>query len=141
MERVYSFDKAEEEKLQHMLAYDPYTDPSVIPPAGKGEDPEREKAIKANLEKLMQSDKFFDVIFARQEYSLREGSSMGMDEGKVYLYIKAGEDFLAKAEEKLKQNFQSFKRVDEAEEQKVISFIKEEQDRSNAGFGLIFGGG
>ncbi|MEM0149645.1 MAG: hypothetical protein QXW10_01995 [Candidatus Micrarchaeaceae archaeon] len=141
MERVYVFDKADEEKLKSMLAYDPYTDPSVIPPAKKGEDENREQAIKANMERLAQQDKFFDVIFARQEYSLREGGAIGMDDSKVYLYLNAGDEFIGKAEMRLKQNFKSFKRASAEDEQKIIKFIKDEQKRSDEGFGLIFGGG
>ncbi len=140
VERVYIFDKGDEEKLKKLLSYDPYTDPSIIPP-GRGDDPEREKAIKANMEKLANDDPLYDVIFARQEYSIRDGASLGLDENKIYLYIKANEDFIAKAELKLKKNFESFKRASLEEEQKVIAYIKDEQERSNAGFGMIFGGG
>ncbi|MGC8669580.1 MAG: hypothetical protein ACP5TL_00290 [Candidatus Micrarchaeia archaeon] len=140
MERVYTFAKADEEKLKSMLAYDPYTDPAVIPVAKKGDEQGRDQLIKENLEKLAQKDKYYDVIFARQEYSLREGGSMGMDDSKIFLYLKASEEFLTKAEEKLKSNFESFKHASPEDEQKVIKFIKEEQERSDAGFGLIFGG-
>jgi hypothetical protein len=141
MEKVYIFDKADEDKLKKMLAYDPYTDPSIIPPAKKGEEADRDKVIKENMEKLAQQDKFFNIIFARQEYDLREGGSIGMDAGKIYLYIKASDDFLSKAEARLKQNFDSFKIASTEESEKVISFIKEEQKRSDEGFGLLFGGG
>ncbi|MGC8687294.1 MAG: hypothetical protein ACP5RM_01175 [Candidatus Micrarchaeia archaeon] len=133
-ERVYEFDKSEEEKLKKMLAYDPFTDPSAIPPSKDGASAEN------GIAKLAEKDKYYDVIFARQEYSLREGASVGLATDKVFLYLKANDEFFPRAEEKLKANFQSFKRASPEAESKLVAFIKEEQERSNEGFGMLFGG-
>jgi hypothetical protein len=137
-ERVYEFDRSEEEKLKKMLAYDPFTDPSVIPHS-KGSN-EGAPSSESNIAKLAEKDKYYDVIFARQEYSLREGASVGLAPDKVYLYLKAKDEFFPRAEEKLKANFSSFKRASQEVESKLVTFIKEEQERSNEGFGMLFGG-
>ncbi|HUC39057.1 MAG TPA: hypothetical protein VL944_02915 [Candidatus Acidoferrum sp.] len=121
---VYEIDAAESESLKKFLEYDPYLDKSL------GEE---------ELKKL-NTDKEANVIFSRQEYSLRDGASLGLQRGKFYLYIKANDDFLKVADAKLKKSFKSAKRASREEEEKFISVIEEEQNRGNAGIGMIFGG-
>lgn len=140
--RVYEFDKSEADKLRKELEYDPFTDPNVIPSSSGKESPEeakaREEKVNAALAKLKE-DEFSNIIFKRQDYSLREGASIGLDQEKIYLYVNANEDFLKGAEGKLKRDFKSFKRAEDADEKKLIELIKEEQEKANAGFGAIFG--
>ncbi len=152
-EHVYSFDKEVMEKLSKALSYDPYLDKNLLPDMPKEfedkkymeEHPEM-KEKKDEIEKRIQEakrrlneDKSLNVIFARQEYSLRDGSSLGLDKDKCYLYIKANDEFIASAEERLKNEYDSFVKADSATSEKVISTIHDEEDRANAGFGSIFG--
>jgi hypothetical protein len=123
-ERVYVCDEAEYPALKKALEYDPYLDKSL--------DDEKLRALKG--------DKYANVIFSRQEYSLREGAALGLEKGKYYLYIKANEDFMRAAEERLAHEFKSVKRAPPEAESKVIALINEEQSRANEGFGSIFGG-
>ncbi len=123
-ERVYVCDEAEYPALKKALEYDPYLDKSL--------DDEKLRALKG--------DKYANVIFSRQEYSLREGAALGLEKGKYYLYIKANEDFMRAAEERLAHEFKSVKRAPPEAEGKVIALINEEQSRANEGFGSIFGG-
>ncbi|MCL5262550.1 MAG: hypothetical protein M1390_01790 [Candidatus Marsarchaeota archaeon] len=123
-ERVYVCDEAEYPALKKALEYDPYLDKSL--------DDEKLRALKG--------DKYANVIFSRQEYSLREGAALGLEKGKYYLYIKANEDFMKDAEERLAHEFKSVKRAPPEAEGKVIALINEEQSRANEGFGSIFGG-
>ncbi len=152
-EKVYAFDKSDMEKLNKMLAYDPYLDKTLLPdmppeledkkyleqhPEMKEKAEEMRKRIEDAKGKL-KNDRYLNVIFARQEYSLREGSELGLDNSKCYLYIKANDDFVGRAEDRLKHEFGSFASTDPDTEAKVVKFIHEEQDRANAGFGSIFG--
>ncbi len=123
-ERVYVCDEAEFPALKKELEYDPYLDKAL--------DDEKLRALK--------DDRLANVIFARQEYSLREGQSVGLDKGRYYLYLKANDDFIADADERLAHDFKSVKRAKPEEEAKVIGIINEEQSKANAGFGAIFGG-
>ena len=123
-ERVYVCDEAEYPALKKTLEYDPYLDKNLD---------------EAKLKEL-QSDKYANVIFARQEYSLRDGASLGLDKSKYYLYLKANDDFMAAADDRLSHEFKSVKRAKAEEEGKVISVINDEQSRANAGFGSICGG-
>jgi len=153
-ERVFEIDSTESKALKKFLEYDPYLDKSKIPETPKEwEDPkffenhpelkdEAERKIAQVKEALkgLSEDKYANVIFARQSYSLREGSTLALDAKKSYLYLKASEDFLKLAEEKLKSNFKTVKRASQSDEAKVISTIEEEESKGNAGMGIIFGG-
>ncbi len=121
---VYELDAAESSELKKFLEYDPYLDKSL-----------GEEALKK-----LHDDKLTNVIFSRQEYSLREGSALGLDEKKCYLYLKANNDFLKLADEKLKKSFKSVKRTTKEQEEKFIAVVEDEQNRGNAGIGAIFGG-
>jgi hypothetical protein len=148
--RVYECSKSEVEELKKVLAYDPYLDPAVIPPSGKDkpndklteqekkEIEEREKQVNESLKKLSGSLKG-KIIFTRQEYSLREGGSVGLKSDCSYLYINAPEDFLKGAEERFRTEFRTVKPATKEEEEKVINVIKEEEEKANVGFGSIFG--
>jgi len=152
--RVFEIDNTETKSLKKFLEYDPYLDKSKIPetpkdwddpkffekhPELKDEAGRRMAQVKEALKKLSE-DKYANVIFARQSYSLREGSTLGLDGKKSYLYLKANDDFLKLAEEKLRLNFKTVKRSPQSDEAKVISAIEEEESKGNAGMGTIFGG-
>ncbi|MCL5679987.1 MAG: hypothetical protein M1465_01415 [Candidatus Marsarchaeota archaeon] len=152
-ERVYSFDKSEMEKLSKVLSYDPYLDKNLLPDMPKEfEDKkymEQHPELKQQMEDLqkriddakdrLKNDKNLNVIFARQEYSLREGASLGLNSEKCYLYLKANDEFLKNAEDRLKDEYKSFALADAEASQKVIAAIHDEEERANAGFGSIFG--
>lgn len=149
-ERVYECDKAEAEALKKVLEYDPYLDPKLIPQSKSEKDmknasEEEKKAFKEEEEKKREAlsklaqDKYANVIFARQEYSLRDGVALDLDSNKVYLYLKASDQFLGLAEERFKNEFKTIKRSDSGVEGKVIGIVKAEEEKANAGFGAIFG--
>ena len=149
--RVYECDKSEIEALKKILVYDPYLDPKIIPPAGSDKDikklseeekkkmEERDKQVREALKKISE-DKSMQIIFARQNYSLREGASVGLNADRSYLYINATDEFLNGAEERFKKEFKTIKRAQKSDEDKVIETIKGEEEKANAGFGAIFGG-
>jgi len=149
---VYECDGSELEALKRLLAYDPYLDPNVIPPSVPGADKPadkrtaEEKAAVAERDlkvegamKRLREDRFSDVIFTRQEYELFDGAALGLQPGKSYLYLKANDGFLAKADELLPLKFRSVKRVTGEAEQKVLAKVSEQEESANAGFGSIFG--
>lgn len=123
-ERVYECDKSDQSKLKKLLEYDPYLDTSI------------------NSEQLesIRNDRYANIIFARQSYVLKDGSSIGMDTGKYYLYLKAGDEFFKGAEEKLAKEIASIKRADPETERKIIELIKEDETKGNYGIGMILGG-
>jgi len=152
-ERVYSFDKSDMEKLSKALSYDPYLDKNLLPDMPKEfedkkymeqhlEQKQQMEALQKRIEEAknrLKNDKNLNVIFARQEYSLREGASLGLEPEKCYLYLKANDEFLKGAEERLKAEYKSFAVADSETSQKVIKAIHDEEERANAGFGSIFG--
>ncbi|MGC8586964.1 MAG: hypothetical protein ACP5K9_01585 [Candidatus Micrarchaeia archaeon] len=121
--RVYQCDASEMPALKKMLEYDPYLDKSLT------ED---------DLKKI-KGDPEANVIFARQDYLLRDGASLSLDSSKYFLYLSAGEDFLNAAEKKLEKNIKSIKRLDQESERKVIETIEDERTKAEEGFGAIFG--
>ena len=62
-------------------------------PEAKEQYEAMQKRIEDAKDRL-KNDKNLNVIFARQEYSLREGTSLGLDPNKCYLYLKANDEFL-----------------------------------------------
>lgn len=107
-----------------MLEYDPYLDGSL----GAEE-----------LAKL-KSDPDANIIFARQDYVLKDGVSTSLNEKEYYLYIKSEDlGFLEKGEKKLKEKISSMKRSTPEEEKKIIEMINKERSEGEQGLGLIFG--
>jgi hypothetical protein len=151
--RVYECDRSEAQALKKALDYDPYTDTNLIPPAPASADipadkltedqkkelAEHEKQVKEVLDKL-KSDPRADVIFARQNCSLRDGATLGLNADRMYLYINATDDVLTKAEQRFKNEFKTIKRAQKLDEDAVIAVIKKEEDQAGSGFGSIFGG-
>lgn len=62
-----------------------------------------------------------------------------MDRDKCYLFLNAPEDFQVPAEEKLKKNIASIRRLDPETERKIIGYIEKERESAEQGLGMIFG--
>lgn len=130
------------DKLKKRLDYDPYTDTSLIPTAKAKMTEEEEKAydekVKAAMAKLAE-DKFSNLIFVRQEYSLRDGRSVGLNPEVYYLYISAPDAFVSEMEKFFAEKFPNIKRATADDESKFIKLLNEEKEKANEGFGSIFG--
>ncbi len=96
------------------------------------------KAIEEALQKL-KSDPEANIIFARQDYSIKAGSELGLDPNLQYLYLDFPDDQWELAEKKLKENVKSIKRLGKDDEEKALREISEERERSDQGLGFIFG--
>lgn len=105
------------------MSYDPFLDKSFTP---------------EQLEKLKDDEKA-NVIFARQDYWIKDGISLGLDREKCYLVLSAVDTFLEKAEPKLKENIPSIKRADPDLEAKIVEQMDKERNESESGLGMIFG--
>jgi hypothetical protein len=121
--RIYICDAKDADKLKKLMDYDPYLDKSLS---------------DEQLSKL-KDDAEASVIFARQDYKIKDGISLNMAEDKVYLYLSANDEFLQKAESKLIKNIESAKRADPDTEATIIKIIDEEVAASETGIGSIFG--
>lgn len=90
------------------------------------------------LQKL-KADEDANIIFARQDYLIKDGTPFGLDASKQCLYINAADDFIEKAERKLMKSVTTIKRLEPEAEKKVIESIEEERKRAEEGLGFIFG--
>jgi len=97
---------------------------------------ECELAKQKDLKPILEADPYAQDSFARVGYKLRDGGSLGEDKGKVFLYISASDDFIKKADEKLKDLAKPMKGKDE---QRIIEKIKAEEESAESGLGSIFG--
>ncbi|MDE1868740.1 MAG: hypothetical protein KGH60_02120 [Candidatus Micrarchaeota archaeon] len=152
--RVYECDRNEADALKKFLKYDPYDDPKVLPSSSMPKDEKEfkklpkeeqdrlsaEEAARQEKLKKLREDRLMNIIFWKQEYEVKDGASVGLNRDKVYIYLNAPEDFLAGAEEKLKNEFKSIKRATEEEQEKVAKAISSEKETAATGFGSIFGG-
>lgn len=120
---MYVCDAKDSASLKKLLEYDPYLD-KTIPPE--------------QLSKL-KDDPEANIIFARQDYWLKDGIGLGLDREKYYLILSAVDEFLEKADGKLKRLVPSIKRADPETEQKVVSEMEKERGESESGLGMIFG--
>jgi hypothetical protein len=67
---------------------------------------------------------------------VKDGAVLGQDKEKIYVFIKAGDEFAAFAREKLKEvAAESKPEVSSA----VAKKIEEEESSAEVGFGSIFG--
>ena len=123
-ERVFSFDSSEIAVMKKVLEYDPYLDGSLSP---------------EDLQKI-KDDPEANIIFARQDYVLKDGVSSSLNAKEYYLYIKSEDaDFLERAEKKLKAKVPSAKRASADQEKKIVEIINKERSEGEQGLGLIFG--
>ena len=63
---------------------------------------ECEAAKKAELTKILEADPYAEDSFARVGYKMKDGAAVGEDKEKVYILVTTSEEFLKKADEKLK---------------------------------------
>ena len=105
------------------MSYDPFLDRSFTPD---------------QLSK-MKDDEEANVIFARQDYWIKDGITLGLDRNKYYLVISGIDEFLNKAEPKLMKLLPDIKRADPELETKVVAEIEKERKESESGLGMIFG--
>ncbi|MCL5100374.1 MAG: hypothetical protein M1122_00250 [Candidatus Marsarchaeota archaeon] len=121
-ERVYACESKYIDSLKKLMEYDPYLDKNLT---------------EEQLSKI-KTDPEANVIFARQDYKIKDGISVGLDGKFYYLYISANDEFIEKADKKLKSTIPGIKRVDPETETKIISTINKEREESEEGIGLIF---
>lgn len=121
--RVYIVNISKLQDLKKLVNYDPYLD----------------NAIKEEDLAKVRADEMANIIFARQDCQIKEGAALDMDREKVYLYVNASDEFLEKADKKIKLQIEGATRADSETEQKVISSIVEEQSKAESGFGSLFG--
>ena len=102
-------------------------------------DPFLDKSKTTEELARMKADENATVIFARQDYWIKDGISLGLDREKYYLVLSAVDLFLEKAEPKLKDGVPSIKRVGPDLENKIITEMDKERKESESGLGMIFG--
>ena len=95
---------------------------------------ECENPKKAQLLKILEADPYADDSFARVGYKVKDGVSVGEDREKTYVYISASDEFLKKADEKLKDVARP---APEEVQKKVIKKIEDEEDTVAAGVSMF----
>ncbi len=121
--RVYTCGSEDASALEKLMSYDPYLDMSLS-----------EQQIAA-----LKDNESANVIFARQDYNIRDGISTNLDVKKYYLYLSASDEFLEKADKKLRESIKSIARADKVTEDKVIALVEGDRQQSELGVGSIFG--
>lgn len=91
---------------------------------------------KSLLTKILESDPYAQDSFARVGYRIRDGATLGEDKTKIYVYISSSEDFVKKADERLKEVAGIVQGENAA---RIIKKIKEEEEAAESGFGSLFG--
>ncbi len=97
---------------------------------------ECEASKKAALTKILEADPYADDSFARVGYKLKDGGMLGEDKAKLYIYMKADEAFIKKADEKLKD---VAKVAPPEVEKRVTEKVQKEEEEAESGLGSIFG--
>ncbi|HIH18832.1 TPA: hypothetical protein HA225_02545 [Candidatus Micrarchaeota archaeon] len=93
-------------------------------------------ADKAKLTAILEADPYAQKSFSRNGYKVKDGASLGQDKEKVFVFMRASEEFASIAKEKLKDAAaQSKPEVADA----VAKKIEEEESNAEVGFGAIFG--
>jgi hypothetical protein len=92
-------------------------------------------ADKQKVLSVLESDPYGNPSFSRNGYKVKEGIE-GLDKGKVYIFMRATEEFASFAKEKLKD---VAKESSPQVAQAVAKAISEEENNAECGFGSIFG--
>ena len=93
-------------------------------------------ADKAKLTAVLEADPYAQVSFSRNGYKVKDGSALGQDKEKAYVFLRAGEDFAKFAKEKLAGVAAESKPEVAAA---IAKKIGEEESNAEVGFGSIFG--
>jgi hypothetical protein len=93
-------------------------------------------AKKKEMTALLEADPYAGDSFARMGYKAKDGEFLGEDKAKMYVYIKASDDLLKKADEKMKG---LAVRCKGDVEKRIIEKIVAEEESAEAGLGNIFG--
>jgi hypothetical protein len=102
-------------------------------------DPYLDKSLSEEQLSTLKQDLDANIIFARQDYKIKEGGMLNLDPEKCYLFLNANEEFLKRAEPKLLKSIEGIKRAASETEGRVLSSIDNEISNSEAGIGSIFG--
>lgn len=97
---------------------------------------ECESGKKAELMKILEADPYEEGSFARAGYKVKDGTVLEEDKEKIYVYIKASDEFIKKADEKLED---VTKPAPEDVEKRVAEKIQKEEEAAEGGLGSIFG--
>lgn len=92
-------------------------------------------AKKKDLIKLLENEPYAEDSFVRIGYKTKEGMHIGEDKNKFYVCISADEEFIKKANEKLKGIAE---RAKDDVEKRIVSLIEKEEENATIGFGDIF---
>jgi hypothetical protein len=92
---------------------------------------------KKELTKILESDPYADDSFARIGYRIRDGVSLGGEKDKIYVYISASEDFVKKADARVKD---VATQMTGEKAKHIIDKITKEEESAESGLGSIFGG-
>jgi hypothetical protein len=97
---------------------------------------ECEGAKKAALMKILEADPYLEGSFARVGYKVKDGGAIDEDKAKMYVYVKASDEFVKKADALLKDVASPAK---PEVEKRVIEKIQKEEEDAEGGLGSIFG--
>jgi hypothetical protein len=95
---------------------------------------ECENSKKAELTKILEEDPYAEDSFARVGYKMKDGTAVEEDKEMIYVYVTASEDFLKKADEKLKEIAEP---VEEDVAKRVEAKIQEEENTVAAGVSMF----
>jgi hypothetical protein len=89
---------------------------------------------KADITKILEADPYAEDSFARAGYKMKDGAAVGEDREKLYVYVSASEEFMKKADEKLKD---IAKPAGDEVAGRVIAKIQEEENSVAAGVSMF----
>lgn len=92
------------------------------------------------MDKILSADPYDKTgSFVNAGYTLKESSDVGLEAGNKILFFKTeSQETVNKLTERLKP-IESLKELKDADKEKVIKTIEDEENNAAAGFGNIFG--
>lgn len=91
---------------------------------------------KAKIAAIVEADPYGHTSFSRNGYKIKDGATVGEDKEKVYIFMRATDEFAKFAKEALK-DVAAVSKSDVAE--RIAKKIEEEESSAQVGFGAIFG--
>ena len=101
-------------------------------------------ASKAKLIALLEADPYGKPCFSRNGYKVKDGAQVSQDREKCYVFMRATDEFVVFAREKLKGlvDADGKELASESKPEVVAAIakvIEEEENNAEVGFGAIFG--